>query len=661
MSCPAAADFSADTAASRRRISTACEACRVAKVRCLPSDEDGVCQKCLVSKKECVSRTGPRRRRPNRSKLPHGEQLPPPPKPTGTFTIDIPLSGPPEPVSSADTLRQSHSSYLDNLFPADPSTTTSTSSPIFPWRGSTTSSEAGSHPSGAPSSLLGTTTTTTAAQPSFNIASAEALLATFRQMLPWCPCVLLPDSLTVASLARTRPFLLLAVLAAAAAARSSLRGHDLYDDEFRRVLALKLVARGERSLELLQGLLVYCLWHPFHLRPRRVRQVLQYTRMAADLVRDLELDIPPPAGGEQLPVTPERLDTVRAYVAQHYLSSTFAVTWQAYRSRDAPVPFTAWTERCCQLLAQHAACPGDAVLASLARLGRTVRDAWTAVRDGGDDFSTPSSNTTTNNIGLVFRGLEAQFQDQKANLPPAVANALPVRLQTLFTEFFLLGGSVLRMPTSKPPPADPSADPFRPTPARFRSCVDVVAQFLALLASLPTSNLAHFSSGDWGRLVLGVVVAMRLSFHEEEDPDFDAGAWARGRLGLGEFLEAMTARVGEDGLAETARRADVVSASKVVLAVVREKYEERLASLQRRRQQQDVIEEEDQAGLNRSRCPMLDGSLDCYFPLWDSGVGQTPVSVPLSFAEGVPIDGDAMLDTWIEDLFDWIGPRQDVH
>lgn len=63
----------------------------------------------------------------------------------------------------------------------------------------------------------------------------------------------------LSSLARARPFVLLAMLAAASSARS-LQGHGLYDQEFRKVLGLKLVSGGERSVELLVGLLIYCAW-----------------------------------------------------------------------------------------------------------------------------------------------------------------------------------------------------------------------------------------------------------------------------------------------------------------------------------------------------------------------------------------------------------------
>lgn len=96
-------------------------------------------------------------------------------------------------------------------------------------------------------------------KPQFNLKSAESLLHSFRSMIAQLPCVLVPQTATVPMLAATKPFLLLGILAAASGSKT-LQGHSLYDAEFRKVLGLKFVAGGERSLDLLQGLLVYCIW-----------------------------------------------------------------------------------------------------------------------------------------------------------------------------------------------------------------------------------------------------------------------------------------------------------------------------------------------------------------------------------------------------------------
>lgn len=97
-------------------------------------------------------------------------------------------------------------------------------------------------------------------QPQFNLDSATSLLRSFADgMLPHFPIIFLPSNVSVSSMAKEQPFVLLAILAAASSVRS-LQGHSLYDAEFRKVLGLKVVSGGERSLELLIGLLIYCAW-----------------------------------------------------------------------------------------------------------------------------------------------------------------------------------------------------------------------------------------------------------------------------------------------------------------------------------------------------------------------------------------------------------------
>lgn len=101
-------------------------------------------------------------------------------------------------------------------------------------------------------------------QPRFNLQSAQTLLDLFRDMLPHFPVLAWPDGADVKSMAKASPFLLLAILAAVSCS-VNLQGHGLYDEEFRKVLGLKFVTGAERSLELLQGVLIYLAWYVWFL------------------------------------------------------------------------------------------------------------------------------------------------------------------------------------------------------------------------------------------------------------------------------------------------------------------------------------------------------------------------------------------------------------
>lgn len=87
---------------------------------------------------------------------------------------------------------------------------------------------------------------------------AEGLLSSFRGMAPFFPFVQIPPDATVPSLSRTSPFMLLAILTAA-----SIRDPPLYhqlDHEFKRILSTKVIIEGRKSLDFVQGILVYVAW-----------------------------------------------------------------------------------------------------------------------------------------------------------------------------------------------------------------------------------------------------------------------------------------------------------------------------------------------------------------------------------------------------------------
>lgn len=95
-------------------------------------------------------------------------------------------------------------------------------------------------------------------QRNLSIDEAEKLLAAFRSMANLFPFVVLPENATVQSMSRTSPFLLLAILALASFDDAQL--HHGLDYEFKRILGSEIIAMGKKSLDFLQGVLVYTCW-----------------------------------------------------------------------------------------------------------------------------------------------------------------------------------------------------------------------------------------------------------------------------------------------------------------------------------------------------------------------------------------------------------------
>ena len=199
----------------------------------------------------------------------------PPAGQSKTFTIDMPVSEADDPSERFRVLVSQHESFIDSIIrdmPLEDKGYLDTSADARSTAGSQISgsslpvgaSATNTPPSYVPAKPRAANSRSAASmlglQPQFNLESAAALLQTFQgPMIDVFPCIVLPEDTTVFRLLEDRPFVLLAILAAASSS-SSLQGHNLYDEEFRKLLGLKYVAGGERSLELLTGLVVYIAW-----------------------------------------------------------------------------------------------------------------------------------------------------------------------------------------------------------------------------------------------------------------------------------------------------------------------------------------------------------------------------------------------------------------
>ncbi|KAK0737479.1 hypothetical protein B0T21DRAFT_450605 [Apiosordaria backusii] len=708
-------------AGPRPRVTNACEACRSAKVKCMASNQLGICKRCLDSKRECIFKTGPRTRRPRQSKRSDSsanpaaptKPLPPPPGPSKTFTIDIPMPADDDVTDSFEVLRLAHESSVNNLVPHISSGDddddddepiydydydgTGTQESNMDWLNNSehhasasncgsVASHASSLPVGA--SALSTPPSSTAPtsnsgggtagkfkqksrmvaslglQPQFNVDSAGKLLATFMGvMLNHFHCLVIdPEKDTVASLAKERPFVLLAVLAAASGSRT-LQGHSLYDEEFRKILGLKFVAGGERSLELLQGLVVYVAWYPFHLRPKN-KQAYQYIRMAVDIVFDLELNEDPGTDHIDIPPTPERLEEIRTYIACYYLASSFASTW----GRTPSLIYNAYTAHCCDMLSRHSSLKGDQILVWQVRLQRLVEetnDLRRTQRGGG-----ARSQQSEYQINLMIRGMETQLKEWEACMSEELKNTPSIRLPLLFTPLFLAGAPLLKLPSTKYPSINPAETSFRADPARLQSIIPTLQTFYEYFLSLPHQEINAFMGQEWGSFILVVILGFRMSFPLAVCPGWD-DRLARERLGMGGYLRRMcevTVEVGEGeggsnkkgkGQKEQDggnKSMDVLSASRIVLGVVRKKFERRVARVEREREEREREEREEReqqrgfigkvvggvtaaAGFGMGTgqqqpmggqqqhqqqhdpsiggCPMMDGSMDGYYAYWD--------------------------------------------
>jgi hypothetical protein len=95
-------------------------------------------------------------------------------------------------------------------------------------------------------------------RPVIDTEQAEIYLQRYQELTGYFPFVLLPVNWNLRIMLCDHPFLLLGILSAMST--NDVQKQRSLDTEFRRVLSEKVIVNGEKSLDLLQGILVYLAW-----------------------------------------------------------------------------------------------------------------------------------------------------------------------------------------------------------------------------------------------------------------------------------------------------------------------------------------------------------------------------------------------------------------
>lgn len=103
-------------------------------------------------------------------------------------------------------------------------------------------------------------------------------------MVWYCPIVYVPSTVTASQLRSARPYLWLSIMACTA--RSLKQSHEI-GDRLRQIVAHKLVLGFERSIDLLQALMVYMQWPHCHRNDQPFLSL--WTHLGVTIAQDLGL------------------------------------------------------------------------------------------------------------------------------------------------------------------------------------------------------------------------------------------------------------------------------------------------------------------------------------------------------------------------------------
>ncbi|PKS06510.1 hypothetical protein jhhlp_007258 [Lomentospora prolificans] len=255
---------------------------------------------------------------------------------------------------------------------------------------------------------------------------ADELFARYNEdMVPHLPGVVFPPTERAADLRKEKPLLFLAVMSAAAAAYPHMQRELI--EELMEIFGRKIICNGEKSLEIVQALLVSVMWY-FPPESFEELKFYQLAHIAIVMALDLGLGrsnpVKPrnanqPSGMHTLGFysfrpgkdDPESLECRRTWLACYYLSSNtamglrrpFLLRWSTFMEDSVK-----------HLEASPEAAPTDKFLCYLVRINKLGEDV--SLRFSLDD---PGLTSNIQEIGtqLALRGFEVELERLKRSIP----------------------------------------------------------------------------------------------------------------------------------------------------------------------------------------------------------------------------------------------------
>ncbi|KAJ9260815.1 transcriptional regulator family: Fungal Specific TF [Paecilomyces variotii] len=381
------------------RVPKACVPCARAKVKCEIEAEDGICQRCRRLKKQCSMQMpgAHRRKRPK-------------PYASDVARLEQKLDNVAAILSASERARQN----------TNPGSQTPIASP--------TAGQYGLSPTEIIRQFI----------PSDR--EAEMMLDHFRvNMMPHFPFVIIPAEVSLNDLRREKPFLFTTVMMVGC--RHDASRQVAIASKIREIISYSVLVKGEQSLDMLQGLLIYLAWYHFHLRLGSQLTNLFHLIMA--MMTDLCLNnAAHPKSPSKLalglakyfekdgqPHKTRTLEERRAYLGVFYLTSIVSL----YARNIDSLRYTKYTEECCQLVAEAAEYPTDTLLIQLMRVHRLADKIKLSL--SLDELEVQLGVSAP--IGAYVRSLESELVQLKHTFPQDIPGYTDLLMNYYALETFL--------------------------------------------------------------------------------------------------------------------------------------------------------------------------------------------------------------------------------
>ncbi|KAF7682317.1 hypothetical protein GT037_001293 [Alternaria burnsii] len=489
----------------------ACERCRKHKVRCVPSDTPAICQRCQKARVECVEHVARRRPAKARSDGQTPTKLRDFDKKLDKLSAIVATMAPTPTQCSLPSVATIPSQLLDSsqqMPTPTPIAAQPVSMPPAP-RTSILPAHANQSETSAPfwDSMNDTLSYLGRLDPvirSISLVHMQMLLDTYRSMVDFFPFVSLPRECRCQDLFQSRPMLMFAVLTVSSYDSVSLqRALSL---EFRKVVMVRIM-KGEKTLDLLQGLLVFIAWHHHYMDVQAV-SITMLLQLCLGIAHDLGLDsISRTVRSPLQKENPRDREAKRAYLGCYYLSSNLGLMEPG---KARAMSHTSTLRNYASELASSWENTSDAVLPILTDVCQYMEDVEETFRNQSEQ-------------AVVVRTQVKRLSDKWDNI--RLASKLQANDFTILQWLQLAARIHLYRTAASIDLVDRDSTPWA---SGFQLSLRVTLvrsteQFLDNSTKLPTKHFDSVSLIDWLNLINTITSLNKLAVHASPMPGWDAG------------------------------------------------------------------------------------------------------------------------------------------
>ncbi|KAL4871180.1 hypothetical protein BDV12DRAFT_164343 [Aspergillus spectabilis] len=314
-----------------------------------------------------------------------------------------------------------------------------------------------------------------------------------------------------------------------------------------------IILNGEKSLDYVQGLLVYVAWYPFQLRPLR-NQLLQFIQIASTMAS--ELGLAQDTHGQE-----GRDASLACYNLSSLISSIF--------QRSGASTATGCLDSALRVIL---ACEEDIKVQYMRLQMLYEQVAGYKLGSSSPEVDFQERSAALEAVGSFYQQLEAL----ESTFSPHARQNIPVHLSRLFLKASI--AFLPLKPTQPRPTYRATSLPISPpgTISLAATCFSEIQTFLEALLSTPIDQYNHFSTKEWCQMILAInmgshmcffnLASDHISISEFELNHFQAKARAKMLI----YLESLAHRMGSLSVSPT--HPDIFCMFKSVLGILMPTY-----------------------------------------------------------------------------------------